>query len=310
MLYRKLGHTDLNVSLLGFGASPLGNVFGAVDPSEATRAVLFAIDNGINFFDVSPYYGSTLAEKRLGEALAGHRDKVVLATKCGRYGVNEFDFSARMVTRSLEDSLRRLKTDYVDLFQVHDVEFGDIQQIINETIPAMRQVQEQGKARYIGITGYPLKMLVRILETIPVDSVLSYCRYNLMCVDMDALLTPVVEKLGIGLINASPLHMGVLTRQGAPDWHPTSPDVREAAMKAATVANELGLDLSDLALRFCLDHPYVSSTVVGMSTQRQVEQNLKALQGSPHQTIPGALEEILSPVRNHVWISGRLENQQ
>jgi L-galactose dehydrogenase len=149
--YRRLGHTDLAVSVLGFGASPLGDVFGTIDPAEGRRAVHFALESGINFFDVSPYYGLTLAESRLGEALAGNRDKVVLATKCGRYGPDRFDFSEKRVAASIDESLKRLGTDYVDLLQAHDVEFGDVQQIMHETIPAVRRIQEQGKARYIGI---------------------------------------------------------------------------------------------------------------------------------------------------------------
>jgi L-galactose dehydrogenase len=119
MRYRHLGDTSLKVSVLGFGASPLGDVFGTTDPSEGFRAVHLAIDEGINLFDVSPYYGLTLAEERLGMALAGRRNEVVLATKCGRYGESEFDFSAGRITKSLEESLRRLRTDYVDLFQAH-----------------------------------------------------------------------------------------------------------------------------------------------------------------------------------------------
>src|SRR3984957_596128 len=136
MNYRKLGKTDLNLSLIGFGGAALGGVFGNVDPGEGMRAVHLAVDSGINFFDTSPYYGTTLAETRLGAALLGRRDRVIIATKCGRYGTNEFDFSAKRVTASIDESLRRLQTDYVDLLQVHDLEFGDAQQIIEETIPA------------------------------------------------------------------------------------------------------------------------------------------------------------------------------
>ncbi len=164
MEYRKLGRTDLEVSILGFGTAPLGNVYGTTDPSEGRRAVHSAIENGINFFDSSPYYGVTLSEERLGEALVGRRDKVVLATKCGRYGLAAFDFSAARLTASIDESLRRLRTDRIDLLQAHDVEFGDVEQVIHETVPAMRRIQEQGKARYIGITGYPLKTLLRIAE--------------------------------------------------------------------------------------------------------------------------------------------------
>ena len=308
MQYRKLGQTNLEVSLLGFGTSPFGNVYGNVDPSEGKRAVDFALDNGINFFDSSPYYGLTLAEERLGEMLAGRRDKAILATKCGRYGDDVFDFSAKRITASIDESLKRLQTDYLDLFQAHDVEFGDIQQVINETIPAMRRLQEQGKARYIGITGYSLKMLTRIAEAVPVDTILSYCRYNLMITDMDDILTPVAKRHGIGLINASGLVMGILTEGGAPSWHPAPREVREAGRKAAEHCRKRGADITQLALRFCFDHPYVASTLVGMPTTSHVRANLKAFRSATDRDLLAELHEILKPVYNYVWPSGRAEN--
>jgi L-galactose dehydrogenase len=308
MQYRKLGRTGLQVSLLGFGTAPLGDVYGAIDPLEGKRAVHFAIEHGINFFDSSPYYGLTLAEERLGEALLGKRHQVVLATKCGRYGLTEFDFSAQRVTASIDQSLRRLRTDYVDLFQAHDVEFGDVERVINETIPAMRKIQEQGKARFIGITGYPLKALVRIAEAVPVDTILTYCRYNLMITDMDDVLTPFAKRNGIGLINAAGLHMGILTQAGEPDWHPAPAEVREAGRKLATLCRKRGADIAEVALRFCLDHPYVSSTLVGIPSRAQVETNLKLLRAQTDPEIIGAIRSAIAPVFNYVWPSGRPEN--
>ena len=235
MEYRKLGQTNLSLSLIGFGSATLGDVFGNVDPSDAIRAVHLAVDSGINFFDSSPYYGITLAETRLGQALVGRRNRVVLATKCGRYGFDEFDFSAQRVTASIDESLRRLQTDYIDLFQVHDVEFGDVEQIIHETLPALRKLQQQGKARYIGITGYPPKLLRRIAEAVPVDSILTYCRYNLINTDMDGILTSFARERGIGLINASGLCMGLLTEQGA-GLDPAPQQVRDAGEKPRNFA--------------------------------------------------------------------------
>ena len=310
MEYRKLGHTDLNLSVVGFGTSTLGDVFGNIDPGEAIRAVHLAVDSGINFFDTSPYYGITLAETRLGEALAGRRDRVILATKCGRYGFSEFDFSAKRVIASMDESLRRLQTDYIDLFQAHDVEFGDVQQVIHETLPALRQLQQQGKARYIGVSGYPPKLLRRIAEATPVDSILTYCHYNLMNTDMDAVLTDFTRERGIGLINASGLCMGLLTEQGPPDWHPAPHQVRDAGKKAAKFCREQGADISEVALRFCLDHPYVSSTLIGMATPHQVETSLKLLQTKTDRELLGKVEAILQPVFNYVWSSGRPENQE
>lgn len=308
MEYRKLGRTDLNISLLGFGASPLGDVYSVTDPAEGQRAVALAVDLGINFFDVSPYYGTTLAEERLGKALRGRRQKVVLATKCGRYGLDDFNFSAQLLAASFDHSLERLQTDYIDLFQLHDVEFGDVNQIIGEAIPALRRLQEQGKARYIGITGYSLKTLLRIAEAVPVDSILSYCRYNLLVTDMDDFLTPFAEKHDIGLVNASGLHMGVLTKTGAPLWHPAPSPVKEAAHRAVLFCQDRGIDISEVALRFCLDHPYVSSTLVGMCTQDEVRRNLDAMQSSTDPEIIREIRGVMEPALDWVWPSGRIEN--
>jgi L-galactose dehydrogenase len=309
MEYRKLGQTDLSLSVVGFGSATFGNVFGNIDVGEGIRAVHFAIDSGINFFDSSPYYGNTLAETRLGEALAGRRERVILATKCGRYGLDDFDFSAKRVFASMDESLRRLQTDYIDLFQVHDVEFGDVQQVIHETLPALRQLQQQGKARYIGVTGYPPRVLRRIAEATPVDSILTYCHYNLLNTDMDGVLTAFAQERGIGLINASGLCMGILTEHGPPDWHPAPQQVRDAGKKAAEFCRSHGADLPELALRFCLDHPYVSSTLIGMATVSQVETGLKLLQSSTDKAFLAQVNAILAPVFNYVWPSGRPENQ-
>jgi L-galactose dehydrogenase len=309
MEYRKLGKTDLNVSVVGFGCAPLGDIFGTMDPKEGERAVHLAVDSGINFFDTSPYYGVTLSETRLGAALAGRRDKVVLATKCGRYGKADFDFSAKRVIASMDESLQRLQTDYIDLFHVHDVEFGDVELIIHETLPALRQLQQQGKARYIGVTGYPPKVLRRIAEPVPVDAILTYCHYDLLNTGMDGVLTAFAQERGIGLINASGLHMGMLTEQGPSDWHPASAAVKEAARKAVEYCRSHGANISEVALRFCLDHPYVSSTLVGIGNTQQVEAGLKLMRMSTDHELIRQLETIIAPVFNAEWPVGRPENQ-
>jgi L-galactose dehydrogenase len=309
MRYRTLGRTGLAVSVIGFGASPLGNEFGETDPSAGERAVHAAIDSGINFFDVAPYYGRTLAEERLGTALEGKRDQVILATKCGRYDVDQFDFSAGRVSRSIEESLRRLKTDYVDLLQVHDVEFGDANQIIHETLPALEEIRRQGKARFIGITGFPLGVLVRIASQFPVSTILSYCRSNLLINDLDTRLRPFAAEHGIGLINASPLHMGIWTEQGPPPWHPAPPDVLAAAKTAVNLLQSSHVPPSRFALRYCLDFSPVATTVVGMSTEDQVKQNLAALEYPNDPEMLGHVRQLVAPVRNRTWPSGRPENR-
>jgi L-galactose dehydrogenase len=306
MEYRPLGSTGLEVSALGFGASPLGDVFGGIAPDEGARAVHCAIDNGINFFDVSPYYGRTLAEARLGKALEGKRDRVVLATKCGRYDDDHFDFSARRVAASVDESLQRLRTDYLDLIQAHDIEFADFSQLIHETLPALRRLQEEGKVRFVGISGFPCDVLCEAAIAAQVDSVLSYCRYNLLIRDMDERLTPLARRQGIGLINAAPFLMGILTEGGPPAWHPAPPRAKLAGSKVVELCRREGVPVSDVALRFCLDHEYVATTLVGMCSRRQVEENVKAGASAGAPGLMEQIRQIVEPSPNLTWPSGRV----
>ncbi len=308
MIYRRLGRTDLEPSILGFGAASLGDEFGPIDAVEGERAVHAAIDRGINFFDTAPYYGRTLSETRLGQALAGKRDHVILATKCCRDGLDDFDFSARRVTESLEESLQRLRTDRIDLFQIHDLEFGDREQILEEALPAARRAQEAGKVRWIGITGLQLEMLEDVARHFEVDTILSYARYNLAIGDLDHSLRPFAEEHGIGLINASPLLQGALTHNPPPAWHRGGPDLLAACARAAAVCADEGVELSRMALRFCLDHPYVATTLVGMQSRAQLETNLAALDFEPDPGLLRKVRSLLAPFHDRIWASGRPEN--
>ncbi|MEO8661159.1 MAG: aldo/keto reductase [Bryobacteraceae bacterium] len=308
MEYRTLGKTGLSVSLIGFGASPLGDEFRKTDPAEGARAVHSAIDQGINFFDVSPYYGRTLAEERLGAALNGRRDKVILATKCGRYDKSTFDFSAQRLYRSIDESLARLRTDYVDLLQLHDIEFADYAQIVEEAVPALRVIQRSGKARFIGITGLPLKILHAVASAVDVDSILSYCRYNFLITDLDKDVTPLCRQRNIGLINASPLHMGVLTNHGAPDWHPAPEAVKDAGRRVAETCSRYGVDVSSVALRFCLNHPDVASTLVGMADPAHVLKNIATLDLEVEPALLAEIAAIVAPVKDITWSSGEAVN--
>jgi L-galactose dehydrogenase len=311
MLYHTLGRSDLPVSALGFGAATLGDEYGAVDPAEGQRAVDCAIDHGITYFDVSPYYGRTLAERRLGRFLEGKRERVVLSTKVGRYDRDPpegFDFSAERVARSAEESLRRLRTDVIDLYLAHDIEFAPRHQILEETLPAMRRLREEGKVRYIGITGYPLEMLRDVGEAAEVDAILSYCHYNLLHTGLESVLTPLAEQRGIGLINGSPLHMGALTQAGPPDWHPAPAPVLEAARAAADWCGARGARLEEAALRFALESPVVASTLVGMRSEAEVLANLRTLDGAPDDAILHGIRPILAPVEGVDWTVGLPEN--
>jgi L-galactose dehydrogenase len=311
MRYSRLGQTALQLSALGFGAATLGDEYGAIDPAAGQRAVDYAIDSGITFFDVSPYYGRTLAEERLGRYLVGKRESVVLATKVGRYDrdrPNGFDFSARRVARSVEESLGRLRTDVIDLYLAHDIEFAPRQEILEETLPAMRRLQEEGKVRYIGITGYPLALLRDVADEADVDAVLSYCHYNLLNTGLERVLAPLANEHGLGLVNGSPLHMGALTQTGPPPWHPAPRPVLRAARKAASWCQSRGAAIEEVALRFALANTSVASTLVGMRSEQEVAMNLSALRGVTDPSLMKGIRMILEPVENVDWLVGLPEN--
>jgi L-galactose dehydrogenase len=310
MEHRILGKTDLKVSILGFGGAPLGNDYGTVDPSEGERAVHLAIDQGINYFDVAPYYGKTLAEERLGAALKGRRDRVVLSSKCCRYGLDDFDFSAKRVERSIDESLQRLQTDHLDLLIIHDIEFGDRRQIIEETIPAAHQVKKSGKTRYVGISGLPPKFLRSVASEAAVDVILSYAHCNLLVRDLDEVLRPLAEERGIGLINASPLHLGILSDSGPQAWHLAPENVKEVGRKVVALCRSHGAVPAEVALRFSLAYPHVASTLVGISNPLQIEQNLRALESETDPALLEMIETLVKPVLNETWPSGRPENQE
>ncbi|KAF3434603.1 hypothetical protein FNV43_RR21688 [Rhamnella rubrinervis] len=309
---RPLGNTGLKLSAVGFGASPLGNVFGAVTEEVANASVREAFRMGINLFDTSPYYGGTLSEKVLGKALKAlgvPRNEYVVSTKCGRY-VEGFDFSADRVTRSIDESLERLQLDYVDILQCHDIEFGNLDQIVNETIPALQKLKDAGKIRFIGITGLPLRIFTYVLDRVPpgtVDVILSYCHYSINDSTLEGLI-PYLKSKGVGVISASPLAMGLLTESGPPEWHPASPELKSSCQAAAAYCKGKGKNISKLAMQYSLSNKDISSVLVGMNSVRQVEENVAAaLELANAGKDDEALSEvnaILKPVKDQTWPSG------
>ncbi|WP_018618926.1 aldo/keto reductase [Spirosoma luteum] len=308
MEYRKLGKTDMQLSVIGFGASPLGDVFDVTDEQEGFRAVHTAIDSGINFFDVAPFYGDTLAETRLGNALSGKRNDIFLATKCCRYGNGVFDFSYQRVLTSIDESLRRLKTDYVDLLQVHDIEFGDRKQVLEEAIPAALEAKRQGKARYVGFSGLPVRYLAQIARQVTVDTVLSWGHYTLLDDEINDELVPLSQQMGFGLMNAAPLMQRILSDVTVPVWQSSPQPVKDLQPLLIKLCQEYGVALSDVALRFALDHPAITTTIIGMSDQRQVEQNVRVLDFQLPDGLLDQIDALVAPAKNWMWFEGKPEN--
>ncbi len=308
MQTRTLGKTGLEVSVLGYGASPLGGVFGDVSEVEGVRCVHRALDLGINLIDVSPYYGQTKAETVLGKALQGiARDRYILATKVGRYGENEFDFSAQRVTQSVDESLQRLGVDGVDLIQCHDIEFGDLNQIVEETLPALQKIVEAGKARFIGITGLPLHIFEVVSARAKIDTILSYCRFCLNDASL-ASLAPTLEARNVGIINASPLSMGLLTQNGPPKWHPAPPEIQAACARAAAHCTQKGRDIAQLAVQYAISDPSITTTLVGTAKVANIEKNVRWLDEPLDEELLAEVRAILAPIQDKTWPSGRPEN--
>jgi L-galactose dehydrogenase len=308
MQYRRLGKTELNVSIIGFGASPLGNVFNDCDETEGIRSVHCAIDLGINFFDVAPFYGLTLAETRLGDALKGKRNDILLATKCGRYGLRDFDFSYQRILDSADESLRRLKTDYVDLMQLHDIEFGSKEQVLNEAIPALQKIKASGKARFVGITGLPVRYLAAIAKEVEVDTVLSWAHYNLLQDEINAELVPLCQQKDMGLMNAAPLVQRILSDASIPEWHNAPAELKAIQAPLLEYCKKFGVALSDVAIRYAIDHPYIASTIIGMCDQTNVKKNIGVLEFSIPEGLLAEINQIVAPVKNTMWFEGMPEN--
>lgn len=312
MHYRQLGRTGLNVSVLSFGASSLGGVFRATDDAESIRTVRTALDLGMNFIDVSPYYGATRAESVLGRALVGvPRERYILATKVGQYGDGIFDFSAARITRSLDESCARLGVDYIDLLQCHDIEFADLTQIVNETLPALVNLRAAGRIGHIGITGLPLKIFPAVIDQVTpgvVETVLSFCRYELNDTALEALL-PYFQAKQVGVINASPTGMGLLTPRGVPSWHPAPPGMIAGARKAVEYCQSVGADIVHLAVQFCVAHPGIATTLIGSANSDNIRKNVAYAEAPIDFALMAKVLELLQPIHNHNFTRGRPENR-
>ena len=312
MQRRPLGTTGLHVSILSFGASSLGGVFRPPDDAASIRTVHTALDLGINFIDVSPYYGATRAETVLGRALKGvARDRYLLATKVGQYGEGEFDFSAARVTRSLDESCARLGVDHVDLLQCHDIEFAALDQIVEETLPALLALKRAGRIGHIGITGLPLKVFPAVLDRTPpglVETILSFCHYELNDTSLDSLL-PYCAQRRVGVINASPTGMGLLTPRGVPPWHPGPPALVAAARRAVEYCQSVGADIVKLAIQFSIANPGIATTLVGSADPENIRRNIAYADEPLDQALLGRVLELLQPVHNHNFTRGRPENR-
>lgn len=302
MKYRALGNTGMDVSVLSFGASSLGSVFREVNEQEAVKTVHTAVEKGINLIDVSPYYGLTKAEQVLGKAIKNmNRDQFYLSSKAGRYGENEFDFSKDRIFQSVEESLQRLNTDYLDILFLHDIEFGSFREVIEEGIPALQELKKQGKIRFYGVSGLPLSIFEDTLAEVDLDVILSYCHYALNHTSLLDVI-PLLDKKQVGLINASPLSMGLLTDRGGPDWHPASEEIKQACRRAAEHCQARGTNIAKLAIQFAVSHENIPTTLVSTASPVNIQKNIEYVNEPMDTELLKEVMEILYPVQTKMWV--------
>ena len=309
MLKRKLGRTELHLPILGFGASSLGAEFRHVTLEEVFQSIHVALELGMNLIDTSPFYGRGMSEVLLGVALKGiPRDQYTLCTKLGRYDVGHFDFSARRVAESIDVSLHRLGCGHLDIILCHDIEFVPLQQIIDETIPAIRKAQQAGKVRYIGISGYPQKIFHKIAAECQLDCVLSYNQYTLQNTRFADETIPMLKQKGIGVMNAGPFSARLLTNSILPVWFRDPKNVQDAARKAAEHCSKQGVDIAKLALQFCLLNEDISTTIAGSANPNNIRKWAQWAQEPLDTRLLAEVKEIFREVHNVGHQEGLPEN--
>ena len=308
MEFRKLGNTGMELSAISFGASSLGQEFRQVEVGEALRSVQVAIDSGMNFIDTSPFYGRGMSEVLLGVALRDvPRDSYYLGTKLGRYDSAHFDFSAKRVVESVDVSLHRMGVDHLDIVLCHDIEFVEMSQIVEETLPALRKIQQLGKVQFVGISGYPMKVFKYVLDRAPLDCVLSYnhyCLQNTMFGD----LVPYLKEKNVGILNAAPFCARLLTNAPLPEWHRATPEVRQTIRRAAEHCASKGVDIAQLALQFSQVNPDMTTCVTGSANPQRIAQWVQWAEQPLDETLLSEVQEIIKPVHNWHHIEGRPEN--
>ncbi|HWY87595.1 MAG TPA: aldo/keto reductase [Gemmataceae bacterium] len=308
MNVRSLGRTGLRVPWLSFGASSLGQEFRPVDLNEAVRSVRVALELGMNFIDTSPFYGRGMSECLLGVALRGvPRDQYLLGTKLGRYDAAHFDFSPRRVVESVDVSLHRMGVEHLDIMLCHDIEFVDMSRVVEETLPALRTLQKQGKVRFVGISGYPMNIFKYVLDRTDLDVVLSYNHFTLQNT-MLADLVPYLQKKGVGIMNAAPFSARLLTNAPLPPWHKATPEVRAICRRAAEHCAAQGVDIAQLALQYSLAHPDLATCIVGSANPDNVRKWAAWAELPIDAELLAEVLEILRPIHNWFYIEGRPEN--
>jgi D-threo-aldose 1-dehydrogenase len=299
----------VGLTRLGFGAAPIGNLYSAVDERQALSAVQAAWDRGIRYFDTAPYYGYGLSEERLGRALAGiARSSFVLSSKVGRrvyddsaghraadgFAVSdrraEFDYSRAGIHRSVEESLQRLGTDYIDILLLHDVgvlthgsrHAAVFRQALDESLPALAQLKAEGVCRAIGIGVNEQAVCLELMPRFPLDCIMLAGRYTLIEQSGGIAVLDEALRRSVGMLVAGPYNSGLLSGALGPgetyNYLPVEPAIRLRAEHLYAICAAAGVDVGAAALQFPLAHPAVMSVVAGFRSVAEVDSAMRRLE--------------------------------
>lgn len=284
MHYRPLGKTGLNISYLGLGCAQLGAIFRGITVEDHIKIVHEAVKQGINYLDCAPFFNFGRAEEVLGQALKDvPRQAYFLTTKVGKYSpdvLKMYDYSFQRTEDSVNNSLNKLQVDCIDIVQIQDVDFvEDLSILYSETIPALQKLKSEGKLRFIGITGYDLQIIKKVIEDSPVkiDTVLSPCHCSLNDLSIKDYIK-FFEENDVGVISASPVAMGLLSPKGAPSFHPAGETLKAAAAEAAKICEEGKVDIVKLAVHFALSQPEPAATLTMCNTLDALKKQIKMIQ--------------------------------
>jgi aryl-alcohol dehydrogenase-like predicted oxidoreductase len=309
MKYRTLGRTGIKVSAYALGAMMFGEV-GNPDHDDSIRIIHKALDAGINFVDTADVYSRGESEEIVGKALKGRRDDVVLATKVGHPmgdGPQHRGASRRWIMAEVENSLRRLQTDHIDLYQIHR---PDPETDIEETLSALTDLVRSGKVRSIGASATPASDIVEA-QCVAERSGLERFRteqpaYSILDRGIEAEVLPVAQRYGMGVVVWSPLAMGMLTgrarkgrqtdlRRAARFKHLSDERRLDAVEQVIPLAEEVGLPMTHLAMAFAIAHPGVTSALIGPRTMEQLDDLLAGVDVTLTDEILDRIDGIVQP---------------
>ena len=316
MDHRPLGRTGVSVSKMCLGAMMFGS-WGNPDHDESIRIIQAALDAGINFVDTADVYGEGESEEIVGKALVGRRDDVILATKFhGAMGAgpNQQGASRRWIIREVESSMRRLQTDWIDLYQVHRV---DPDTDIEETLGALSDLVHQGKVRYIGHTTFPASQIVEAQWTARDRHLQRFVAeqpaYSILVRAIEADVLPTCRRHGLGVLSYSPLTGGWLSGRWRRDTgqqpssranrlparfdlsEPANQRKLDAVEQLAQLAEQTGITLIQLAIAFVLNHPAITSAIIGPRTMEQLDGQLAAADVVLDPAVLDRIDEIVPP---------------